>query len=195
MLEMKQTLKSISNYLSTIIVLPLYGSYLLNRCFTSANAALESHSQLISLVPGKTGNYLRNAFYRLTLDYCDPNATICFGVLITNTKARIGRHAYIGSRCCLGWTTIEDDVLIAPSVHIVSGPHMHTFDSLDVPIRDQMRKPQQVTIGRDSWIGTGSIVLANVAPKAIVGANSTVTKEIPTRAIAVGSPAKIVKMR
>lgn len=195
MVKMKQVLKSIACGISTVFVLPLYVSYLLNRCLSNANAALESHSQFISLVPGKIGNYLRNAFYRLTLDHCDPEATICFGVLISSTKARIGRHAYIASHSCLGWVTIEEDVLLAPSVHVLGGPHMHTFDSLNIPIRNQPRKPHCVTIGRDSWIGTGTVVLADVSSQVVVGANSTVTKPIPARAIAVGSPAKILNFR
>ncbi len=178
-----------------IIVLPLFVSYLLNRCLTSANTALESHSQCISLVPGKIGNYLRNGFYRLTLEHCDPAATICFGVLISSTKARIGRHAYIGSRCSLGWVTIEEDVLLGPSVHVLSGAHMHTFDSLELPIRDQPQRPHRITIGRDSWIGTGAVVLADISAQVVVGANSTVTKPLPRRAIAVGSPARTLRLR
>ncbi len=55
----------------------------------------------------------------------------------------------------------------------------------------------QVIIGNDVWIGHGATILSGVkiGNGAIVGANSTVTKDIPPYAIAVGSPARVIKYR
>lgn len=54
-----------------------------------------------------------------------------------------------------------------------------------------------ITIGNDVWIGTQSTILsgARIGNGAIIGANSVVSSEIPPYAIAVGSPAKVVKFR
>ena len=192
---MRVVLKKTCLALATLLILPIYVCYWLTMRLTSADQSLESYSQLLSMFPGKTGNYLRLAFYRLSLESCDPTATICFGVLFSKTAARIGAHVYIGPRCMIGWVTLEDDVLLGPAVQITSGPHIHGIASLDTPIRNQPGKPQQITIGRNSWIGAGSIVMADVGSQTVIGANSTVTRKIPSQMIAVGSPAKPILSR
>ena len=192
---MKTAIKKIVRFVAIICVLPIYVSHILTSLIASVDASLESHSQLISMIPGGVGNRLRNAFYRLTLAHCDPTATICFGVLISKASASIGRNVYVGPRCMLGWVTLEADVLLGPSVQIPSGPYAHTFDSLEIPIRDQARQPECVTIGTDSWIGAASVILADVGSQAVVGANSTVTKTVLPQAIAVGSPARQIRTR
>jgi len=54
-----------------------------------------------------------------------------------------------------------------------------------------------VTIGSDVWIGRGSLVMAGVhiGNGAVVGARSLVNSDIPPYAIAVGSPAKVIRHR
>ena len=192
---MKTTITSTIRLLAAILALPIIVSHWSISRITSPDSSLESHSQLLSLIPGKFGNYMRNAFYRSTLYFCDPTATICFGVLISKTSVSLGANSYIGPRCMLGWVTIKENVLLAPGVQILSGSRAHTFDSLAIPIRDQPRAPRCVTIGADSWIGAAAVVLADVGVQSVVGANSTVTKPVPDRTIAVGCPARTVRKR
>ena len=51
-----------------------------------------------------------------------------------------------------------------------------------------------ITIEDGAWIGAGAIVLAsvNIGRKAIVGAGSVVTKDVPDFAIVAGNPAKVI---
>ena len=162
---------------------------------STKDGSLEAHSQLISLVPGKFGSYLRVAFYRMTIEHCDPTATIGFGVMLSKCKTRIGKHVYIGPRCILGWVSLDDDVLLGPNVQIPSGQKIHTFDRLDIPVRNQPSQPTMVSIGSDVWVGAGSVVMADIGAQAIVGANSTVTRTILPQQIAVGSPAQSIGKR
>ena len=192
---MKMTLNHLLRSFALIIVLPVFLSCWVSSRFTSADSALETHSQWMSLVPGKIGNYLRNAFYRLTLKYCDPTATICFGVLISKTAASLGANVYVGPRCMLGWVTLEDDVLLGPGVQVLSGSHAHGIDCLEIPIRNQPGQLCRVTIGADSWIGAASVVLADVGSQSIVGANSTVTKPVHSQTVVAGSPARPIADR
>ena len=95
----------------------------------------------------------------------------------------------------LGSVTLEEDVLLGPAVQIPSGPNLHGISTLDIPIRDQPGEPCRVTVGRDSWIGAGSIVLADIAAQTVVGAGSIVTKRFEPRCILVGNPARVLRMR
>jgi acetyltransferase-like isoleucine patch superfamily enzyme len=54
-----------------------------------------------------------------------------------------------------------------------------------------------IIIGNDVWIGTQSVILsgATISDGVVIGANSVVNSFIPPYAIAVGSPAKVVKYR
>ncbi|EGU56697.1 acetyltransferase (isoleucine patch superfamily)-like protein [Vibrio nigripulchritudo ATCC 27043] len=53
----------------------------------------------------------------------------------------------------------------------------------------------RITIGDNSWIGAGVIILKGVTigKNVIVGAGSVVTKDIPDNTIASGNPAKVVR--
>lgn len=162
---------------------------------SSPDAALEAHSQLLSLIPGALGSYLRVAFYRFALKHCDATATIAFGAIFSRVDAEIHHHVYIGPRCILGTVTLEENVLLGPAVQIPSGPNLHGINSLEIPIREQAGSPCRVTVSRDSWIGAASIVLADVAPQTVVGAGSVVTKSFDPRCILVGNPARVLRNR
>lgn len=192
---MKSLLQSAIRLMAVVAVAPLLGSHAILSRLVSADASLEPHSQLLSLIPGRVGSYLRVAFYRQTLDECHPTATIAFGVLFSKTAARVGSHVYIGPYCLLGWVDLQQDTLLGPAVQIPSGPNTHGADELSVPIRTQPGRPHCVTVARDCWIGGGSIVLADVAHQTIVGAGSVVTKPLPDQVVAVGNPARILRRR
>jgi acetyltransferase-like isoleucine patch superfamily enzyme len=55
--------------------------------------------------------------------------------------------------------------------------------------------PAPVTIGRNVWIGANATILAGVTigDDAVVAAASVVTKDVPARAIVVGSPARVLR--
>ncbi|WP_422006243.1 CatB-related O-acetyltransferase [Roseivirga pacifica] len=54
-----------------------------------------------------------------------------------------------------------------------------------------------INVGNDVWIGMHTVVLggAKIGHGAIIGANSVVNGDIPSYAIAVGSPAKVIGYR
>ena len=141
---MKSVLKSIALGLATILVLPLLASHFLLGSLGNLDRSLETHSQILSVVPGLCGSYLRVAFYRLTLARCSASATIAFGVLLSKVEAEIHDHVYIGPGCMLGLVTLERDVLLGPAVQIPSGPLIHGIERLDIPIRGQTGQPCRV---------------------------------------------------
>jgi len=89
---------------------------------------------------------------------------------------------------------IEDDVMFASNIHINDG--FHGYENADIPFKYQtISNISPIVIKRGCWIGQNVVVLPGVAigELCIIGANSVVTKSVPDRCIAIGSPAKIIK--
>ncbi len=192
---MRRFLKRIVYAVFFAPVLPLWALYRLESALIGREKCFAGYSQLFSLFPGLFGNYLRWAFYKLTLDGLGEDTCISFGVTMANPGVCIGRGVYIGSDCNLGLCTIEDDVLFGTDVHVISGFSQHGHLDLDVPMREQKGRLVNVRIGRDSWIGNKAVVGGNVGEKCIIGAASLVVREIPPYSVAVGNPAKVIRDR
>jgi acetyltransferase-like isoleucine patch superfamily enzyme len=192
---MKTILKSVADGVALLLVLPAALLYWLGRAVLGPDKAFPGWSQAFALFPGLTGVYLRRAFYRLALSRCASGCCLSFGTIISHPTAEIGRDVYVGPYGCLGAVTLEDDVLLGSHVSIVNGCGQHGIERIDVPIREQPGRYPRVTIGRDSWIGDRSIVLADVGRHCVIGAGSVVTKPIPGYAIAVGNPARVIRLR
>lgn len=174
---------------------PFVISYHVGSLALTSEKVFPGYSQVVSLFPGLIGVYLRRAFYRFVLPLCGTDCWISFGTVLSHQSASIGRNVYVGVGCMLGDVTLEDDVLIGSHVSIINGSRQHGIESLEIPIREQPGEYPRVTIGRDSWIGDRSIVMADVGKHCVIGAGSVVTKSIPDYAIAFGSPARIVRYR
>jgi acetyltransferase-like isoleucine patch superfamily enzyme len=111
---------------------------------------------------------------------------------------RVGARTIFGHHCTLAASEsviIGEDCLIAEMVSIRD--HDHRFDALEIPIRDQGESVQRVEIGRNVWLASKVTVTKGVSigDNAIVGANAVVTKDIPANAVAVGIPARVIRMR
>ncbi len=192
---MRYLVKQNIDRIATLAVLPAFVLYRLSATLVGRERAFPGWSQLFSLFPGTSGVFLRRAFYRLVIAYCAPDACITFGTIFAGPGARVGRGVYIGAFCCLGEVELEDDVLLASHVSVTSGTRQHGIERLDIPIRRQPGTWEQVTIGRDSWIGEHAVVMASVGQHCVIGAGAVVVKPIPNYAIAVGSPAKVIGYR
>ena len=86
-----------------------------------------------------------------------------------------------------GGITIDDDVLIAANVQLLSNNH-------DLQNRRVITcKP--VHIGRRAWIGAGAAILpgVTVGENAVVGAGSVVTHDVEPNTIVAGNPAKLIR--
>lgn len=106
------------------------------------------------------------------------NSTVDYGCRIGD-NVRIHNNVYVAQ-----FTTIEDEVFLAPGVMIANDPH---------PICTKcMRGP---TIKRGARIGVNATLLSHitVGEHALVGAGSVVTRDVPPRALVYGNPARIAK--
>lgn len=93
-----------------------------------------------------------------------------------------------------GSITIEDDVLLGPSIQIFTNKHI--FSNPNLSIIDQgMEEPKDVVIKKGSWVGAGVIIVPGVTigNNTVIGAGSVVTKDIPDHTLAVGAPARVIR--
>lgn len=191
----KETAKATARFLALLCVSPVLAWYGMNALCVGRNRALESASQLLSLLPGITGQYLRRAFLQRVLARCHPSALVEFGTLFSQCGAILDANVYVGPRCILGLVHLERDVLLAGGVQVPSGGKTHYFDDPDKPIREQGGERTMVTIGEGAWIGCGAIVLADVGKGTVVAAGAVVTKPLPGNVIAGGVPARVIRNR
>jgi len=191
----KKALKFIVHALSLILVFPVFLLYLIIGTVSDKDQVFSSTVQFLSLLPGVLGSYIRVAFFRLSLDKCEQDIFIGFGTLFSQRHTELGHGVYIGPQGNIGKCRIEKNCLLGSGVHIMSGKQQHNFTSLETPIRDQGGHFESITVGEDSWIGNGSLIMASVGKKCIVGAGSVVSKDIPDYSIVTGNPARIIKSR
>ncbi len=129
------------------------------------------------------------------MTHCSTNCAIMFGAIFSQVDIEIGNHVYIGPQCNIGRCRIENFCTLGSGVHIMSGRSQHFFDDLERPIQDQGGFFEKVTIGEDTWIGNGSLIMADIGKKCIIGAGSVVTKDVGDYSIVAGNPAKLIRKR
>ncbi len=112
---------------------------------------------------------------------------------------RLGIDTAIQPRC--HFTAAVAPIRIGNGVQIAPQCAFYSYDHGIAPgelIRDQpLRSNGPIIVEDDVWLGCGVIVLSGVhiGKGAVIGAGSVVTHDVPDGAIAVGSPARVVKMR
>jgi acetyltransferase-like isoleucine patch superfamily enzyme len=112
-------------------------------------------------------------------------------------KLVVGNHSYIGRGTIIlanESVAIGNDCLIAPGCHISDVNHGVAAGEL---IRKQPLVSSPVQIGNDVWVSTGCSILPGITigDGAVIGARSVVTHDVPANAVAVGSPARIIRKR
>jgi virginiamycin A acetyltransferase len=159
--------------------------------FGRGKLGFEFFAQAFALVPGVIGDYLRVAYYKLTLTACPIDWDIQFGSFFAHPQVTVGRHVYIGSYCVLGLVDIGDRTHIATAVQVLSGSRQHARDGAGM-IDLEHGTLSRVTIGADCWLGAGALVMASIGERSTIGAGSVVVRAIPADSIAVGAPARVV---
>jgi acetyltransferase-like isoleucine patch superfamily enzyme len=114
------------------------------------------------------------------------------GDILIEDEANIGFNTEIFSASRV---RVGRKVLIAAYTYLVGGDHL--YDRVDVPVLDQGRTAAGIDVGDHVWLGAHVVVTdgSRVGRDAIIGAGAVVVGEIPEFAIAVGTPAKVVRDR
>lgn len=121
----------------------------------------------------------------------------CWITLAPEARIEIGAGSFLNRETMLAAKeriTIGSHVMFAN--HCFLGDADHRFDDPEMPITWQGFTPRgPVEVGDNVWLGKGVVVTGGVTigERAVVGANSVVTKSVPPRMIALGAPAKPIK--
>ncbi len=109
------------------------------------------------------------------------------------TNIRLGTRVFFNFNCIVldvCEVRIGDFTLFGPGVQILTPLH---------PFYAALRRKQEfgkpVDIGADVWVGGGALILAGVriGSRAVIGAGSVVTRDIPEGVFAAGNPCRVIR--
>ena len=110
-----------------------------------------------------------------------------------------GTNIFLGERVFFNFNCVVLDVcpikigdytLFGPAVQIYTP--MHPFNAA-LRRKEEFGKP--VEIGSDVWVGGGAIILPGVriGSRAVIGAGSVVTRDVPDGVFAAGNPCRVIR--
>ena len=152
---------------------------LLERYNTSSPGALEERASILAELLGSIGSgvVIRPP---LVMDY--------------GYQTSIGSGTFINAGAIIldvGRVTIGAQVQIGPNVQILTPTH-----PLDPAVRRTgAEAAEPITIGDNVWLGGGVIVCPGVTigRDTVVGAGAVVVRDLPDGVLAVGNPARVVR--
>lgn len=144
-----------------------------------------------------------------TLDVRGANASIEIGDRVSigrfSTVAAKGGAISLGSGCNIGSycrvatnsrIEIGESVLVGAYCYIGPGNHQEGEEGVPL-ISSPMEIRGGVTIGQHAWLGARVTILdgVKIGRNAVIGAHSLVKDDIPDYAVAVGTPAKVIRIQ
>jgi len=161
--------------------------------FKLRDASFETKKLLVQMNNSSSQAEIRDLLSQITGSEIDKTVDVFTPLYINYGKhTKIGKNVFINFDCTfldLGGITIEDNVLIAPKVSLLSEGH---------PVPPEARHSLMVGhihIKKNAWIGAGAIILQGVTigENSIVAASAVVSTNVPDNTIVGGIPAKVIK--
>ena len=194
-MALRSTIKRTIKNLFLVLVFPLFCLYWLLSWGGHSDSTFQSFSQFLSLFPGKTGIYLRAAFYHLACPNTSDDISIGFLTVLSHRDTTIHQGVYIGPQCNIGQCTIGENTLLGSGVHVLSGKNQHHFSDPSIPMKHQGGTFRKIQIGPNCWIGNVSVIMENLAEGSIVAAGGIVVKEFAPGDILAAPPSTPIKNR
>ncbi|HYC04934.1 MAG TPA: sugar O-acetyltransferase [Azospirillaceae bacterium] len=110
-----------------------------------------------------------------------------------------GSNIHLGERVFFNFNCVVLDVcpvrigsftLFGPGVQILTPLH-----PMDPELRRREEYGSPVEIGQDVWVGAGALILPGVGigDRAVIGAGSVVTRDVPAGMFAAGNPCRVIR--
>ena len=146
------------------------------------NSVIRSNTRM-DVMPWNRFNLGKNSTVE---DYCTVNNGM--GDVIIGSRSRIGISSVV-----IGPASIGNDVILAQHV-VVSGLN-HSYEDINIPIKDQKCTVKPIVIEDEVWIGANAVITSGVTvgKHSVVAAGSVVTRDVPPYTVVGGNPARILK--
>lgn len=163
------------------------------EAYRMLEASFETKKLLVQMNNASDPKVIREFLSQITESTIDESVAVFTPLYINYGKhTKIGKNVFINFDCVfldLGGITIEDGVLIAPKVSLLSEGH---------PISPGARHsliPKPIHIKQKAWIGANATILQGVTigENSVVAAGSVVSTNVPDNVFVGGTPAKIIK--
>lgn len=110
-----------------------------------------------------------------------------------------GSNIFLGTRVFFNFNCVVLDVcavrigdytLFGPAVQIYTATH-----PLDAELRRKQEFAKPITIGSDVWVGGAAVICPGVTigSRAVIGAGSVVTRDVPDGVFAAGNPCRVIR--
>ena len=110
-----------------------------------------------------------------------------------------GSNIELGERVFFNFNCIVLDVcLVRIGSFTLFGPAVQIYTPMH-PLNAELRRREEfgnaVEIGSDVWVGGGAIILPGVriGSRAVIGAGSVVTRDVPEGVFAAGNPCRVIR--
>jgi len=162
------------------------------QAYRLREASYATKAFLVQMNNSSDPSEIRNILSGIIGTTVEESTTIFTPLYINYGKnTRIGKNVFINFDCVfldLGGIIIEDNVLIAPRVSLLTEGH---------PVEPENRQSLTVApihVKKNAWIGANATILPGVTigENAIVAAGAVVSRDVPDNAIVGGVPAKTI---
>ncbi len=163
------------------------------QAYRMLEASYSTKKLLVQMNNATDPKEIRDLLSQITANEIDESVAAFTPLYINYGKhTKIGKNVFINFDCTfldLGGITIDDGVLIAPKVSLLSEGH---------PLSSQERHslvPRPIHIKKNAWIGANATILhgVTIGENSVVAAGSVVSKDVPDNVVVGGTPAKIIK--
>jgi acetyltransferase-like isoleucine patch superfamily enzyme len=163
------------------------------QAYKMREASFATKQLLLQMNNASNPEVIRDLLGQITNSEIDETTTIFTPFQINFGKhTQIGKNVFINFDCVfldLGGITIDDNVLIAPKVSLLTEGHPTSIEERHSLI------PKPIHIKKNAWIGANATILPGVTigENSIVAAGAVVSKDVPDNTIVGGIPAKITR--
>lgn len=163
------------------------------EAYKMREASYNTKKLLVQMNNATEPSEIRSFLSQITATEIDESTAVFTPLYLNYGKhTKIGKNVFINFDCTfldLGGITIEDGVLIAPKVSLLTEGH---------PIEPENRHaliPKPIHIKKNAWIGAGATILQGVTigENSVVASGAVVSKDVPDNTVVGGIPAKIIK--
>lgn len=157
------------------------------------DASYDTKKLLVQMNNSTDPNEVRSLLSQITGAKIDESTAVFTPFYINYGKhTKIGKNVFINFDCVfldLGGITIEDNVLIASKVSLLSEGHPISLEERHSLV------PKPIHIKKNAWIGANATILQGVTigENSVVASGAVVSKDVPDNVVVGGIPAKFIK--